>query len=54
MIIKGREIDRVFQQVMQGELEGAGQNLPVEADRDQRILLQIDGLVAGHPSSLGD
>jgi hypothetical protein len=38
---------------MQGVFEGAGQNLPVEAQRHKRILLQIDRFVAGHPSSLG-
>ena len=45
--IEGRQVDDFVKQMMEGVFEGAGQDLPVEADRYERILLQIDRLVAG-------
>ena len=47
--IEGLQVDRLFEQMMEGIFEGAGQDLLVESDRYESVLLQIDRFVAGHP-----
>jgi len=49
MRIEGREVDLVLQQVVQGMLERARQNLLLEAQRHKGVLAEVRGLVAGHP-----